>query len=86
MYKVEPLSYSYDALEPVICTEIMQLHYDKHLNGYVTNYNNAVKDTKWDDMDLKDVLVNLDQLDDSIKNTVRTMVEVWLTTFHSLLV
>lgn len=71
MYKVEPLSYSYDALEPVICSEIMQLHYDKHLNGYVTNYNNAVKDTKWDDMDLKDVLVNLDQLDDSIKNTVR---------------
>lgn len=71
MYKVEPLSYSYDALEPVICSEIMQLHYDKHLNGYVTNYNNAVKDTKWDDMDLKDVLVNLDQLDDSIKNTIR---------------
>lgn len=71
MYKVEPLSYSYDALEPVICSEIMQLHYDKHLNGYATNYNNAVKDTKWDDMDLKDVLVNLDQLDDSIKNTVR---------------
>lgn len=71
MYKVEPLSYSYDALEPVICSEIMQLHYDKHLNGYATNYNNVVKDTKWNDMDLKDVLVNLDQLDDSIKNTVR---------------
>lgn len=71
MYKVEPLSYSYDALEPVICSEIMQLHYDKHLNGYATNYNNAVKDTKWDDMELKDVLANLDQLDDSIKNTVR---------------
>lgn len=43
MYKLEPLSYSYDALEPVICSEIMQLHYDKHLNGYVTNYNNAIK-------------------------------------------
>lgn len=71
MYKLEPLSYSYDALEPVICREIMQLHYDKHLNGYVTNYNNAIKDTKWDNMDLKDVLANLDQLDNNIKNTVR---------------
>lgn len=71
MYKLEPLSYSYDALEPVICSEIMQLHYDKHLNGYVTNYNNAIKDTKWDNMDLKDVLANLDQLDNNIKNTVR---------------
>lgn len=71
MYKLEPLSYSYDALEPVICSEIMQLHYDKHLNGYATNYNNAIKDTKWDNMDLKDVLANLDQLDNNIKNTVR---------------
>lgn len=71
MYKVEPLSYSYDALEPVICSEIMQLHYEKHLNGYATNYNNVVKDTKWDDMELKEVLANLDQIDDNIKNAVR---------------
>nr|AON96406.1 manganese superoxide dismutase [Neoseiulus barkeri] len=35
------LPYDYNALEPVICAEIMQLHHSKHHNAYVTNYNVA---------------------------------------------
>jgi superoxide dismutase, Fe-Mn family len=42
-YKLPELPYGYDALEPVISAEIMQLHHQKHHNGYVTNLNAALE-------------------------------------------
>jgi superoxide dismutase, Fe-Mn family len=44
-YKLPDLPYDFNALEPVISAEIMQLHYSKHHNGYVTNLNAAVEKT-----------------------------------------
>ncbi|XP_067633372.1 superoxide dismutase [Mn], mitochondrial [Eurosta solidaginis] len=35
------LPYDYAALEPVICREIMELHHQKHHQGYVNNLNAA---------------------------------------------
>lgn len=35
------LPYDFDALEPVICREIMEVHHQKHHNAYVTNLNAA---------------------------------------------
>ena len=49
----------------------MELHYDKHLQGYTNNFNNAVKDTKWDEIDVIDVLKDLNNVDESIRTTVR---------------
>jgi superoxide dismutase, Fe-Mn family len=37
------LPYAYDALEPVISGEIMELHHSKHHNTYVNNYNALVE-------------------------------------------
>merc|ERR1719487_7052 len=37
------LPYSYDALEPYIAAEIMEIHHSKHHNAYVTNYNAALE-------------------------------------------
>lgn len=37
------LPYAYDALEPVISKEIMELHHQKHHNAYVTNLNAALE-------------------------------------------
>jgi Fe-Mn family superoxide dismutase len=37
------LPYDYNALEPVISAEIMQLHHQKHHNAYVTNLNAALE-------------------------------------------
>lgn len=42
-YKLPDLSYDFSALEPVISGEIMQLHYSKHHNAYVTNLNVALE-------------------------------------------
>lgn len=42
-YKLPDLGYDFNALEPVISAEIMELHYTKHHAGYVTNLNKALE-------------------------------------------
>ena len=37
------LKYDLDGLEPVLTKEAMELHYTKHHQAYITNYNNAMK-------------------------------------------
>lgn len=42
-YQMPELPYDLSALEPVISAEIMDLHYNKHHKGYVTNLNTALE-------------------------------------------
>ncbi len=42
-FTLPALPYDYNALEPVISAEIMQLHHQKHHNAYVTNLNAALE-------------------------------------------
>ncbi len=42
-YQLPELPYDFNALEPVISAEIMELHYSKHHKGYVTNLNLAIE-------------------------------------------
>ncbi|SPN96655.1 probable manganese superoxide dismutase precursor (sod-2) [Cephalotrichum gorgonifer] len=42
-YTLPALPYAYDALEPSISAQIMELHHSKHHQAYVTNLNNALQ-------------------------------------------
>jgi superoxide dismutase, Fe-Mn family len=44
--KLPDLPYDYDALEPVISREIMELHHGKHHQAYVNNFNSALDATR----------------------------------------
>ncbi|KAL5334900.1 Manganese/iron superoxide dismutase [Aspergillus crustosus] len=41
-YTLPPLPYAYDALEPIISSQIMTLHHQKHHQAYITNLNAAL--------------------------------------------
>ena len=41
-YELPKLPYAYDALEPVLSSEILHLHHDKHHAGYVKGLNGAL--------------------------------------------
>lgn len=45
-YQLPNLPYSYEALEPVISREIMELHHKKHHQAYVNNLNAALEKYK----------------------------------------
>ncbi|KAL2018019.1 hypothetical protein VTK56DRAFT_1335 [Thermocarpiscus australiensis] len=42
-YSLPELPYAYDALEPHISAQIMELHHSKHHRAYVTNLNKALE-------------------------------------------
>ena len=71
-FTLPPLPYAYDALEPFIDTQTMQIHHDKHHAAYVTNLNKALE--PFPDLQsktLEQLLSSLDSLPDAIRNPVR---------------
>ena len=69
--ELPPLPYAYDALAPVISQETMEFHHDKHHAAYVTNLNNAIKDTEVADWSAESLVTNLAAVPDAIRGAVR---------------
>ena len=42
--KLPELKYSYNALQPILIGEILEVHHKKHHNGYVNKYNKVTDD------------------------------------------
>ena len=71
-FKLGPLPYAFDALEPHIDAKTMELHHDKHHAAYVKNLNTALVDHgEVAAMPLEQMLSKLDQLPESIRMAVR---------------
>jgi Fe-Mn family superoxide dismutase len=70
-YELPPLPYPYDALEPTIDEQTMQLHHDKHHQAYLDKVNAALEGTEWEDRPIDQVLSNLDLLPEDKRTVVR---------------
>lgn len=55
-HELPPLPYSFDALEPYIDAQTMEIHHDKHHAAYVTNLNKAVEGTDLEKLSLEELL------------------------------
>ena len=64
-FELPPLPYALGALAPVISEEIMNLHYNKHHQTYVTNLNKAVE--QYAEAEQKNDLSTLISLQSAIK-------------------
>jgi superoxide dismutase, Fe-Mn family len=70
-YSVPPLTYDFDALEPHIDAQTMEIHHDKHHGAYVTNLNAALEGTEWMDRPIESVLASLDVIPEDKRTAVR---------------
>ena len=71
-FTLPPLPYAYEALEPHIDTQTMQIHHDKHHATYVTNLNNALKDhPDLQSKSIEEILKNINTVPEAARTAVR---------------
>lgn len=71
-FELPELPYAYDALEPHIDKETMNIHHTKHHNGYVTKLNAALEGhSEFDGLSVEDILADLNKVPEDIRTAVR---------------
>ena len=71
-HTLAPLPYAFDALEPYIDTQTMQIHHGRHHQAYVNNLNAALAGAgEAGKAPLDDLLKNLASLPESVRTAVR---------------
>jgi len=71
-FTLPKLPYAFDALEPHIDAQTMQIHHDKHHRAYVDNLNKAVAgDPNISAMKVEDLIGRLDSVPVAIRTQVR---------------
>lgn len=72
MYVLPPLPYAYDALEPHIDARTMEIHYTKHHQAYIDNFNKALEQYPvLQEKTLEEILKDLDAVPEEVRLTVR---------------
>ena len=70
-YTLPALPYAFDALEPHIDTQTMDIHHTRHHQTYVNNLNAALKDTGLDDKPVEALVSAVDSLPEAVRTSVR---------------
>ena len=75
-FELPPLPYPQDALAPHISAETLEYHYGKHHNSYVTNLNNLIVGTIFEESSLEEII---EQADGVLFNNAA---QVWNHSFY----
>ena len=67
-FTLPALPYDYDALEPHFDKLTMQIHHDKHHQGYVDNLNKAIAGTENENKSLEELLKNAGKISPAVRN------------------
>lgn len=72
MFTLPKLPYAYNALEPYIDAQTMEIHYTKHHQAYVDKLNEAIaKHPELAEKSVEELLMNLDTVPEDIRGAVR---------------
>src|SRR6266446_2256876 len=72
MFKLPELGYGFDALEPYIDAQTMEIHHDKHHATYVTKLNEALeKAPDWQNKPIEEILANIKDVPEAIRTVVQ---------------
>jgi len=71
-FTVPDLAYGFDALEPHIDTQTMQIHHGKHHAAYVNNLNKAIEGKKdFEAKSIEDFIAHISAVPENIRTAVR---------------
>lgn len=70
-YTLPALPYAFDALEPHIDAQTMEIHHGKHHQTYVNNLNAALKDTPHEGTPVEELIAGVEQLPEPLRAPVR---------------
>ena len=71
-FTLPELNYGFDALEPVIDQQTMEIHHGKHHQAYINNLNGALEGQEaLSGKTLEELLADIDALPESIQTAVR---------------
>jgi Fe-Mn family superoxide dismutase len=68
MFELKKLPYSFDALEPVMSAELLELHYSKHHQTYTNNFNIAITDNTLEGKTIEEIFANISQYSKAVEN------------------
>ncbi len=68
-FKFPELPYSYDALEPHIDAQTMELHYSKHHQGYYNKFMSAIEGTDLANQSLEEIFGKISSQAAGVRNT-----------------
>ena len=72
VFKLPPLGYDYDALEPFIDAETMKIHHDKHHAAYVSKLNQAIAGAPgFESKPIEEILTKLDTVPEAARKDIR---------------
>ena len=69
-YNLPALPYAYDALEPHIDAQTMEIHHAKHHQTYIHNLNAAVAGTEWEKLSVEELVTRVKEVPDNLKAAV----------------
>ncbi len=67
-FTLPPLPYAFDALEPHIDAQTMQIHHDKHHQAYVDNLNKAIAGTEHENKSLEELVASAGKISPAVRN------------------
>jgi superoxide dismutase, Fe-Mn family len=71
-FELPPLGYDFNALEPHIDAQTMEIHYTKHHQAYINKLNEAIaKEPSLKGRSLEDLLINNSTLPENVRSAVR---------------
>jgi Fe-Mn family superoxide dismutase len=76
IHELPKLPYELNALEPYISKETLEYHYGKHHQTYVTNLNNLIPGTEFENMELEEIVKK------SSGGIFNNAAQVWNHTFY----
>ena len=75
-HTLPPLPYAMDALAPTISRETLEFHHGNHHQAYVTNLNNLIKGTEFENLSLEEIILK------SSGGIFNNAAQIWNHTFY----